>query len=391
MPRSSIASGEFVILHRLAEYTVPALIVATLVAAAVYGLSPREVKEAERYRVEKVDRGNLSQVIHANGTLNPVSLIRVGTQISGTIQSVHVDFNSRVRAGQILARLDPILLEASVAQSEANLAQADVAIDLRRAQLKRSQQLVEQRFLSPAKLEEDERAVMAAAAAVKLAQAQLRRDRANLNYSIIRSPVDGVVVARSIDVGQTVAAAFQTPTLFQIAQDLRAMQIDTAIAEADVGTIKIDMPIMFSVDAYPKREFLGTVKQLRLNPSTQQNVVTYNAVIRVDNLDAVLLPGMTAHVSFTIGTRQDVLRIPNAALRFQPTDEQLRKQPTGGSARVFRLRADGVAAVRVETGVSDGLWTELVQGELAVGDDLVVREITPVSSVSRPRLGMRLF
>jgi HlyD family secretion protein len=378
--------------RRLFGYLSPILVLAVLIAVASYFLSPKEIPLGERFRFEHVDRGELLKVIQANGTLNPVSLIKVGTQVSGTIHSIHADFNDRVRAGQVLARLDPILLETAVANSQANLSQAEVSLELRRSQWRRCQQLVARQFLSPAQLEEAERAVQAAEAVHRQAAAQLRRDRANLNYSVIRSPVDGVVVARNVDVGQTVAAAFQTPTLFQIANDLRAMQIDTAISEADIGGIKAGMPVRFGVDAYTQREFNGKVKQLRLNPTTQQGVVTYNAVIEVDNADAALLPGMTAHITLTVGVRREVLRIPNAALRFQPGEDILRQFPANNNAiRVFRHRDGVLESVTVETGISDGMWTELVSGDLAIGDPLVVRDIAPNGRNGRPRLGMRLY
>lgn len=377
--------------RKLVGYLLPVFVLVGLVAVAAYLLTPKEPLASERFQFENVGKGDLLQVIHANGTLNPVSLIKVGTQISGTIRSVHADFNDQVRTGQVLVRLDPVLLETAVANSEANLMQANVNLELRRSQWRRSRQLVAREFLSPAQLEEAERAVQAAEAAFKQAEAQLRRDRANLNYSIIRSPVNGVVVARNIDVGQTVAAAFQTPTLFQIAMDLHAMQIDTAISEADVGRIQTGMPVSFTVDAYPQRTFSGKVKQLRLNPTTQQGVVTYNAVIEVENNDGALLPGMTAHIAFTVGMRKAALLIPNAALRYQPAEDTLRQFPAMQGVRVFRHRRDTLEAIPVETGISDGLWTELTSGDLAVGDALVVRDIAPGARNSRSRFGFRLF
>ncbi|HNW77810.1 MAG TPA: efflux RND transporter periplasmic adaptor subunit, partial [Candidatus Competibacteraceae bacterium] len=297
------------------------LLCLALIAAGVaaYAYWPHEAAPpAERYRTQLVDRGDIVQVITANGTLTPVVLVNVGTQVSGTVRKIHADFNDRVKEDQVLAELDPALFQAQVRQSEANVLAAQAALDLARIKIGRINTLQQKNLVAREELDIARQQVDAATAQIKLAEAQLERDRINLRNSVIRSPIAGVVVARSVDVGQTVAANFQTPTLFQIAQDLRAMQINTSIAEADVGMLQPGMAVSFTVDAYSGQRFQGRIRQIRLNPTTQQNVVTYNVVVDVDNAEGRLLPGMTAYVSITAGTRHAVLRVANAALSFQP-------------------------------------------------------------------------
>ncbi|MCL4471332.1 MAG: efflux RND transporter periplasmic adaptor subunit [Gammaproteobacteria bacterium] len=339
----------------------------------------------EKYKTQPVDRGDIVQTISANGTLSPVVLVNVGTQVSGTVKKLHADFNSRVQNGQILAELDPALFEAQLKQDQANAANADASLTLARAKEQRARLLQQKGFISQDGVDQARQQLDSAQAQLKLAQAQLARSRTNLNYSVIRSPISGVVVARSIDVGQTVAASFQTPTLFQIAGDLKQMQIETSVAEADIGDLKIGLPVRFSVDAFVDRQFSGKVKQIRLNPTVQQNVVTYNVVVAVDNPDEVLLPGMTAHVQVTVSRHENVLRLPNAALRFKPAKEEggdssakngkNRKEKGRGGATVYLLDKGGPKPVRVKTGISDGAYTEVLGEEIKAGDQLVTREL----------------
>jgi HlyD family secretion protein len=268
-------------------------IIALIFAAggAAFAYWPRDkAQSAERYRTQVVDRGDIVQIITANGTLNPVVLVNVGTQVSGTVRKIHADFNDQVKEDQVLAELDPALFQAQVRQSEANVLSAQAGLDLARIKIERVTTLQRKNLVAKEELDIARQQVDAAAAQLKLAEAQLERDRINLRNSVIRSPISGVVVARSVDVGQTVAANFQTPTLFQIAQDLRRMQIYTSIAEADVGSLQPGMAVRFTVDAYPEQRFQGRIRQIRLNPTTQQNVVTYNVVVDVDNADGLLLP-----------------------------------------------------------------------------------------------------
>ncbi len=355
------------------------LILAAGVAAYSYwpnGKSP----PSERYRTQTVDRGDIVQTITANGTLNPVVLVNVGTQVSGTVRKIHADFNDRVKEDQVLAELDPALFQAQVRQSEANVLAAQAALALARIKIDRVATLQQKNLVAKEELDIARQQVDAATAQLKLAEAQLERDRINLRNSVIRSPISGVVVARSVDVGQTVAANFQTPTLFQIAQDLRQMQINTSIAEADVGSLQPDMPASFTVDAYPEQRFQGRIRQIRLNPTIQQNVVTYNVVVDVDNADGRLLPGMTAYVSVNAAERKNVLRVPNAALSFQPRrddEEEDKPRPPAKERKtqVHVLDERGkLKPVPVETGITDNALTEIVSGDLEPGERVVTRD-----------------
>ena len=355
---------------------------------------PSAKKGGERYKTQVVERGNIAQNITANGTLNPVVLVNVGTQVSGTVFRIHADFNAQVKAGQVLAELDPALFQAQLRQSEANLMSAGAALKLADNKMSRNRALKEQGFISGDALEQTEQQLNAARAQLAVSTAQLARDRTNLNYSVIKSPISGVVVARNVDVGQTVAASFQTPTLFQIAKDLRQMQIDTSVAEADIGQLRIGQQAKFTVDAFREREFTGTVKQVRLNPTIQQNVVTYNVVVAVANDDELLLPGMTANVRFTVNLKNAVLRAPNAALRYKPTDAHADADATATKRRgkpvLHKLEDGKPVPINIKTGITDGSYTEIVEGEIKEGDKLVVREIADkVKSGSNFKL--RLF
>ncbi len=350
------------------------------VAAYAYWPYGRTAQPSERYRTQTVDRGDIAQIITANGTLNPVVLVNVGTQVSGTVRKIHADFNDRVKDNQVLAELDPALFQAQVKQSEANVLSAQAALELARIKIERVIALQRKNLVAKEELDVARQQVEAATAQLKLADAQLERDRINLRNSVIRSPISGVVVARSVDVGQTVAANFQTPTLFQIAQDLREMQINTSIAEADVGSLQPGMAVMFTVDAYPDQRFPGRIRQVRLNPTIQQNVVTYTVVGDLDHADGRLLPGMTAYVSVTTGERKNVLRVPNAALSFQPRrdDEEERGPRPPAKERktqVYVLDAQGkLKPIPVETGLTDNALTEITGGDLQPGDQVVTRD-----------------
>lgn len=358
---------------------------------------------AERYKLQAIEAGPLTQNVSANGTLNPVILVNVGTQVSGTVKHLHVDFNDKVAKGQALAELDNTVLAAQARQSAANLQSALASQELALANEARMSALFAKEYVSKQEHDQSLQARKSAAAAVDLARAQADKDQANLSYTVIRSPVSGVVVARSVDVGQTVAASFQTPTLFQIAQDLAQMQIDTSFPEADIGNIKVGMDVRFTVDAFPGRSFTGKVRQIRFNPTTQQNVVTYNVVVAVDNPDQVLMPGMTAYVNIGVAKRKEVLMVPNAALRFKPADAAARpdaKSGDGKSAKkkkeadagtVYVLRDSQVQPVAVTLGISDNRNTEIVSGEIKAGDQVIVGEATVAAPGKTSSVGMRMF
>ncbi|MDD5249707.1 MAG: efflux RND transporter periplasmic adaptor subunit [Rhodocyclaceae bacterium] len=370
-----------------------------------YWAKTRTPDAALRYRTAAVARGDLAQLASANGTLNPVVLVNVGTQVSGTVKKWYADFNDHVTAGQKLLELDPPIYEAQVGQSLANVANARSQLTLAQANEARARALFQQEYISRQDLDIAAQALAAARAQVALAQAQLTRDRTNLGYSVIRSPVTGVVVSREVDVGQTVAASLQTPTLFKIAQDLAKMQIDSSYAEADVGSIRVGQPATFRVDAFPNRSFRGSVRQVRLNPTTQQNVVTYDVVIAVDNPEQILMPGMTAYVNILVAQRRDALLVPNAALRFRPTEAAAAVDKARGGATpdarkdgksevptgtVYVLENGQPKAVRVATGITDNRYTEVVGGELKEGAAVIVEDRQPPAKASGGP-GMRLF
>ncbi len=274
----------------------------------------------QRFRIQTVEKGDLVQMVSANGTLNPVVLVNVGTQVSGTVTKLYVDFNDKVIKGQPLLELDQSLLSAQSRQSAANVVNVSAALDLARANEVRMKALFEQEYVSRQELDQAVQARKSAEAQLAQAKAAADKDRVNLGYTVIRSPVSGIVVDRIVDLGQTVAASLQTPTLIKIAQDLSEMRIDTSFAEADLGKIKEGQKVRFTVDAFPDRSFTREVQQIRMNPTITQNVVTYNVRISLENPDQILLPGMTAYVNIAVARRKDVLTVPNAALRFKPAD-----------------------------------------------------------------------
>jgi len=389
---------------------VLALVVMAAVIAGIWWWLARDGGAEKRYRTEALRTGDVTQTVSANGTLNPVVLVNVGTQVSGTVKKLHADFNAHVKAGQVLLELDPSVLQAQVHQSEANLASATASFELARSNEVRSRSLFSQEYISKQEFDQAVQALKSAQAQVNVVKAQLARDRTNLNYSVIRSPVSGVVVNRTVDVGQTVAASFQTPTLFQIAQDLSKMQIDSSFAEADIGKIKVDQPVRFGVDAFPNRIFNATVKQIRLNATTQQNVVTYDVVVAVDNSEQILMPGMTAYVNVIVAERRNVLLAPNAALRFRPDDGRekgagkvegkdaakflRRKREERGDAsqaNVYVLDQGKLRAQPIRIGISDGRVTEIVSDELKAGDPVVVGVAASSTEQSQSTFRMRMF
>lgn len=284
------------------------------------------------YRTAKVDRGSVSVSISATGTLRALSTVDVGSQVSGQVLSVEVDYNDRVERGQVIARIDPANFQTRLTQTEADLAsaraglvEAQSALRLTEAELKRKRDIEARKLISASELDIAQAARDQAAARVGSAQAAVKQRAAavedaqlDVDYSVIKSPVDGVILLRSVEPGQTVAASFQTPVLFRIAEDLTRMQIDLSIDESDVGQIREGLPVQFTVDAFPNRNFSGQVYQVRLSATNVANVVTYPVVVEVANPDLVLLPGMTANAEIEITSRADALRVPNAALRFKP-------------------------------------------------------------------------
>ena len=373
-------------------------------AGSAYALLRKPANPEERWRTMTVERGSISQVVAATGTLQPTAQVNVGTQVSGTVARVFADFNQPVKAGQVLAEMDPALFRSAVKQAEATVASANAQLSLAASNEERNRSLVQQQFIAKQALEAATQQREAAQAGLQVARAQLERAQTDLANSVIRAPVDGVVIDRKVDVGQTVAASFQTPNLFVIARDLAEMEIHTSVSEADVGSVREGMPVQFRVDAHFDRRFEGAVRQIRLNPKSEQGVVTYNVVIKADNADRMLLPGMTARVDIVAAKRDDVLKLANAALRFRPTapkeakgkdDKNGKDLPAGSNdagmpaaaerdrtPRVYRLRDGKITPIEVRTGISDGRAPELVAvtgqpdgGPLAEGDRLVIRDM----------------
>ncbi|MDD4927962.1 MAG: efflux RND transporter periplasmic adaptor subunit [Gallionella sp.] len=385
-------------------------LIAILSAAAYFAIRTfNPPPPGQKYRLLTLEKGNLSQTVSANGTINPVTLVNVGTQVSGTVKKLYVDFNSRVEKNQVLLELDDALLAAQLKQSMANVQSAQAVQELARANEARTRSLYAQEYVSRLELDTSVQARKSADAQVQLALAAVEKDRANHAYSVIRSPVSGVVVDRSVDVGQTVAASLQTPTLFKIAQDLSKMQIDANFAEADIGNIRAGQAVHFTVDAFPDRGFDGVVRLVRINPTNQQNVITYDVVINVANPEEILLPGMTAYVSINVAERRDALIVPNAALRFKPASDSRDatakpRQSTAAasgapkrdsySGRVYILENEKLKAVNVKLGITDNRNTEIVSGELKAGDQLVTGDAQATNGASAnpsQPLRMRMF
>lgn len=326
------------------------------------------------YHTETLSTGTIAARVSANGTLNPVVLVNVGTQISGVVNKLNVDFNDRVKKGQVLAEIDPALISAQLEQDQANLASAAAGLKLAEANAERAQRLYAQDYIARVELDQAQQALSAAQAQVDAVHSQLKRDRTNLAYTVIKSPVSGIIVSRSVDIGQTVAASFQTPTLFTIAQDLQKMQIDTSVAEADVGGVKMGQAVTFTVDAYPERVFQGQVRRIRLDSKIQQNVVTYDVVIAVDNADETLLPGMTAFVSILVNEKANCLKLPLAALKFRPSGKTNDSAETTGKT-VYRLDKRRAIATPVQLGLTDGKYAEVLSG-LKAGDTVILEDLS---------------
>jgi HlyD family secretion protein len=428
------------------------LAAAVLVAGAFVWVRAVRARSRSRvsYETVKVDRGRIVAQVTATGTLSAIVTVQVGSQVSGSVAALYADFNSPVKKGELIAKIDDRLFVASVQQAKANLVAADGNLAKAKAQAVDAERIAQrdvilaQRHLiadadrdtAQATSDADKAAVDAAVGAVEQAKAQLNQAQVNLDYTNITSPKDGTVISRNVDVGQTVAASLQAPVIFLIAEDLRKMQVDTSVAESDVGRIKAGSTATFTVDAYKSERFTGIVRQVRINPQTVQNVVTYDAVIDVPNTDLRLLPGMTANCTFVYDQKDDALRLPNAAMRFRPPAELLASlapdgkqgrraaggDPPGSSSAppstgaapraprtagegprpakatdtrtVWVLRDGAPRRIEIHAGVSDGSVTEIVDGDLKAGDE-VITDVTlgaqAGSSAAANPLGRRIF
>lgn len=377
-------------------------------AAGIYAYMRKNGEKESPYLTEEVGRGDIVETVSANGTVNPVVLVSVGTQVSGTAVKVHADFNDTVAENQVLVELDPAAYEARVRQTRAALDAAQASLELAQSNEARSRDLFDKGYVARQDLDQSRQALKSARAQVEQVRAQVADAEVDLRNSVIRSPVSGVVVARTVEEGQTVAASFQTPELFKIAGDLKQMLIHTTFAEADIGRIAPGQPARFTVDAHPDRSFEGKVRQVRLNPTTTQNVVTYDVVIDVDNRDQLLLPGMTAYVNIELSRAADVLRVPNSALRFRPKAEEdkegsARGARAGGGRRgggggrqptIYLLR-EGQAEpqpLKVKPGASDGRYTAVESSELREGERVITGDrVAQKAAAAQQPMRMRMF
>jgi HlyD family secretion protein len=404
-------------------------ITAIVVVGAGWTWRARASHETPKFRTARVERGSIESTVAATGTVQPVEQVEVGSQVSGTVYRLHADYNSRVAQGQVLCELEPSGLNARVAQNEAAVARAEAALEDGRRQLRRARELSVERLVSQADLETAEVTVLQREADLKAARAQLAAVRVDQRNAIIRAPISGVVISRNIDLGQTVAASLQAPKLFVIARDLTQMQVETRIDEADIGSVRPGLPVTFTVDAFPDDQFRGEVSVVRLEPIVEQGVVTYTTVIRTQNPELKLRPGMTANVTVLVARHEDVLKIPAAALRFRPADSgdkgrrgavagagaareggavrgaareggmrdggmragqeaqgpRAGRQPRQGDAAaagglelpapkpgtVYLLRGGKPSRAQVVTGLTDGTSIEVLGGELKAGDEVV--------------------
>src|SRR5213083_2938840 len=311
-----------------------ALLVVLLIVASV--VRQCHTGGGANYQTATVMRGPITQAVTATGTLNPVVNVQVGSQVSGNISKLFVDFNSQVKAGQVVAQIDPALFQAAVTQAEGDVASAQAGLELARLNAKRTQDLFARKTSSQADLDQAMANLHQGEANVKIKQGALDKVKADLEHCTITSPIDGVVISRSVDVGQTVAASLQAPVIFQLANDLAQMQIDSNVAEADVGVLQVGQDVDFTVDAFPMRIFHGKVVQVRNAPITVQNVVTYDTLIGVSNPDLKLKPGMTANVSIVVAHKDNVLQIKNAALRYRPAEAASAEMSSAKTSRAGR-------------------------------------------------------
>jgi HlyD family secretion protein len=390
-------------------------------------IAKKESKAEGKYVTAEVTRGTISIIVSATGSLEAVTTVQVGSQVSGSILALYADFNDRVKKGQIIAQLDPAFLKAQVVQAQADLEKATASANLAKKQYERAQSLFKANLISESDKETALTNYELSQSSVKSSQANLDRLKTNLEYATITSPIDGVVISRNVDVGQTVAASLSAPTIFTIAQDLTKMQVNASIDEADIGKIAEGADVIFTVDAYPEQSFKGKVKQVRLSPTITQNVVSYDVIIEVGNPDLLLKPGMTANVTIQVDRRDDILKVPTAALRFRPANKA--KGSSSGAAMAARTAGDSSPAdssrkatwsqsdssgakrtvlwildqqgtpkaIPVETGISDGSFTQVISDNLNKGDSVITGQegVAPSSNTSQevnpflPRFGGR--
>ena len=363
-----------------------------VVAGAFVYFMNGDKNQGSGFATATISRGNLRQVVTATGEIQPLNTINVGSQVSGTIEAIYVDYNSKVKKGDVLLKIEPSVLQASVDEAKASLVSAESQRNYAKSEYERNKALYDDGFISRAELEQSQTTYEQAEQSVNRMRSQYDRAVTNLGYATITSPVDGTVISRQVDVGQTVAASFQTPDLFEIAEDLSKMQIETAVSEADIGMITEGLPVTFTVDAYPTQTFEGTVRQVRLSPTITSNVVVYTVVIDVDNTDLRLKPGMTAFVTILISERTDVWKVQNSALILRNFDGIVENpgDATPADHLAIQRMVDGeltVVLVPYEKGLVTATETEIVSDEIQEGDRIIFGQYGLTASSGGARMG----
>lgn len=359
------------------------IIIALIVLVGMYLLlkptkSQFNIKD---FDLDIVSIGDITKTITANGTINPVNVINVGTQVSGTIEKIYVDYNDVVKKGQRLAELDTSILTRSVNEAESSMKKTKANLDLVQLNYERTKELFKNNYIAKVELDQAETELKNAKEEYNIAKSKYDVAKINLGYAYIDSPVSGVVISREVDIGQTVASSFSAPTLFQIAEDLTKMQIETSVSEADIGSIKVGQAVEFTVDSYPSKIFEGKVKQIRLNPVTESNVVVYNVIIEIFNEDKLLMPGMTAYVTIPIGSVSNVKKISTISLRFNPDTRLLEimgvKKPEREKGKIilYKLVGNTVVPVQAKVGLSDLTQIEIECDDLKEGDQIISNSV----------------
>lgn len=374
----------------------------TIILISIFVSVVTKVEHTPKYILKKVEKREIIETVEASGIINPVKTVSIGSQVSGMIKAIYVDFNSQVKQGELLAQIDPALFQAQVdkargdlSAAKANYVQTKSILIYDEANYKRYKELYKKRYVSKSDLDLAEATYKADLAKLssmnaEIAQtaAALQNNLTNLRYTRIISPVNGVIVSRAVDVGQTVAASFQTPTLFTVAQDLTKMQIEASVSEADIGKVKMGQNVDYSLDGYPNETFKGKVTQVRISPTTVSNVVTYTVIVSVDNDDGKLKPGMSANVSIITNKKENALCIDNAAMRFTPVEitngKKFKEQG------IWILRKNKPARINIKTGITDSDFTEIISNEIQEGDDAIIGNLdkknVPKQHMPPPRM-----
>jgi HlyD family secretion protein len=368
------------------------IVVLILCGLLCWWLCPFASTKKKNYITADITRGDITQVVTASGEIQPVNTINVGSQVSGTIEDIFVDYNTHVNKGDILLKIEPSVLQSTVDEALASLNSAKSELKYAKSEYERNQSLYQDGFISRAEMEKSQTAYEQAIQSVNKLQYSYERALTNLGYATITSPVDGTVISRKVDKGQTVAASFQTPDLFEIAEDLSKMQIETAVSEADIGMIKVGLPVTFTVDAYPNMTFSGNVQQIRLSPTNVSNVVIYTVVIDVDNSDLKLMPGMTAFVTIVVASEKDIWKTKNSSLLMRSFKNIIKdvSDDITPKTHIAVKRGKDVIFIPYKRGLTTPTETQIISNEVLDGDKIIVgiegQTTTNKSSMPGPRM-----